>query len=164
MEKSKIKNIIFNLKGFTLTEILITIGIILILSAIGIVSYHGALDNSDLKFCIPIIIRDLNGCLEKAKTTGATIVADFNIGTSILKIKTYYSNGTFEQYENNYSGTGLLKRKFIFRKYLWQNGDTSPTTFTFIHNGKIKAGKVYFGSAFADAEIWADGDRIVSNK
>jgi hypothetical protein len=57
----------------------------------------------------------------------------------------------------------LLKKKLVFRSYKWPDGAHTPASFTFYPQSRPSGGKVTFGTAFAEAEIWLQGYQVVSN-
>lgn len=150
-------------EGFSLIETLVCAVIVAILASIGLVCYQGAVDNMDLKFYVPQIVEELNNYQKSAGEKNVTITVEFVIGTG--KIKAEFRSGTdvvmFE--ERDYSNQGLLKRKFVFRSYRWQDGSHTPATFTFFPSANPVGGKVTYGSGFAEAEIFIQEKRITSN-
>ncbi len=152
------------LNGFTLIEILVCVAIISILSSIAIVSYQGSLDSSELNYVLPNFVHSLNDYKSRASTSSVPIIVEFKINTGIYKA--YWGNPDkntpFE--EIDLLNSSLIKRKLKFRKYIWDDGEKTPAIFTFYQNGKIEGGKVYFGSAFAEAEIYIEDSKVYYKK
>ena len=149
--------------GFSLIEILICVAIIAILSSISFVFYQGSVDISDIKFSMRDILNDLNSYQNIAKEKNAVVIVKFIIGTSKIQVTVQLDESEIQQNEKDFRDYGLLKRRLIFRKYMWENGAKTPSAFFYYPNGQIKGGVVYFGTAFAEAEIRVQGDRIISD-
>ncbi|MCX7766958.1 MAG: prepilin-type N-terminal cleavage/methylation domain-containing protein [Candidatus Sumerlaeia bacterium] len=151
------------IRGFSLIETLVCAVIVAILASIGLVSYQGAVDYSDLKGMVPGIVEDLTTYQKTASEKNVKVTVEFVIGTG--KIRAEFRSGeevvAFE--ERDYSEKGLLKQSFVFRSYKWPDGSRTPATFTFFPAANPIGGAVTYGSGFAEVEIFIQDKRITSN-
>ena len=149
--------------AFSLIEIIICVAIISILVSIGVVSYQGSVDSSELKNVVPALLLHLKDCDKTAKENKVKVVVEFLIGTGKVRISIGRGSETVAISERDFNKTGILKRKLLFRSYRWPDGSRSPATFTYFPDAQPQGGEVRFGSGFAEARIYLRGDTAVSD-
>ena len=155
--------IMFPGRGFSLLELLICVAIISIISTIALVGYHGAVDSAAIKTGLPEVLSALNVYGKVARDEEKIITVEFLLGTSKIRVTRDSGSGDLTTEEKNVSSGNLLRKKLVFRSYKWPDGATSPATFVFYPKTRPSGGIVTFGTAFAHAEIWLQGDRVTSN-
>jgi prepilin-type N-terminal cleavage/methylation domain-containing protein len=145
--------------GFSLIELLVCVAIVAILASISIVSYHGALDSSDLKYAAPAVVGTLDHLREEASRNQSSITVDFNIGTNTCLITK--RRGTVETSSTEPLGSaGIIKRPLRFLRYEWPDGAHTPARYTFTGNSAPQGGKVFFGTGNAETTIEIVGGRV----
>lgn len=143
-------------RAVSLVELLIVLVIILILAGIAIVGYQGSLDNSELKIVLPHLQKELLGLQAEAEKKSATIVTDFEKGTTMMHIAVT-ANGRTETRDFDLKERFLLKRPLIFLEAEWPDGSTTPRTFTFFPSANTQGPKMQFGTGHAMVEFSPSG-------
>ncbi len=151
--------ILFKKHAFSLIEILICVAIIIVLASIGIVSYQGSLDSSELKTVAPKVIEYLDGCEDCARYYNLKVNAEFVLGTGVIRIIAGQGSESILITQQDFNKTGILKRKLVFRKYRWQDGAKEPVAFIYFPDANPLGGEVTFGSGFAEARIYLRGSK-----
>jgi len=145
--------------AFSLIELLVCVAIVSILSAIGIVSYQGALDNADLKYAAPAVTGMLEGFRRESANSDMTITVEFVMGKAEWRV-TKRKGADVETEEQDLRTESLIKRGLRFLRYEWPDGTDSPAQFTFAGGGTPQGGTVYFGTGKAETSIRVEGGRV----
>jgi prepilin-type N-terminal cleavage/methylation domain-containing protein len=148
--------------GFSLLELLVCVCIVSILSTIALVGYQGSVDSSSIKTGISGVLSSLNYS-NVAREKNEIITVEFLLGTSKIRVTRDSGSGEPKSKVINISSANLLKKKLGFRSYKWPDGATKPATFVFYPDSRPIGGIVTFGTPFAHADIYLQGDRVSSN-
>ena len=145
--------------GFSLLELLICVAIVAILASISIVSYQGALDNSDLKYTAPVVAGRLDGMRQEAARKQCSITVDFNIGSASW-VMTRRKGAEETSVTESLDSEGIIRRRLRFLRYEWPDSTSTPARFTFVGNSAPQGGKLFFGTGHAETAIEILGGRV----
>jgi prepilin-type N-terminal cleavage/methylation domain-containing protein len=146
-------------RGFSLIELLVCLTIVAILASISVSSYHGALDNSDLKWAAPAVAGRLSALQAEAAENSYAVKVEFYMHKPSYTVSRRRPDGSTTE-TVKLAEQGLIKRRLYFVRYAWPDGEETPATFTFVGKSAPVGGTVWFGSRHAEAAISIRGNHV----